>query len=60
MAALAGDHHQIFNISLENLKTDQVTEGGKELFHPRVSPDGRFIACSIIENRKEIRSGKMR
>lgn len=49
-SALDGDHMKIFSVSRTGGVPKRVSEGPGNYLHPSVSPDGRWIACSEIEN----------
>lgn len=59
-SALANEHHQIFKISLDDQQISQITNFNKELFHPQISPDGSYIACSVIKHQKDIWSAVLK
>jgi len=54
-AALAGDRMQLFLVPREGGEPSQLTRDDADLMHPRVSPDGRWIAATRMSHRKEIR-----
>ncbi len=53
-SGLAGDLLQLFSISREGGTPRQLTHDSANLLHPRVSPDGRRIACSREMQMKQI------
>lgn len=53
-AGLAGDRVQIFSVPRAGGKPVQLTHDSGNLMHPRVSPDGRWIACTRIVQSKQI------
>jgi Tol biopolymer transport system component len=53
-AALVDDHTQIFSVPAEGGTPKQLTHDGANLLHPRVSPDGRWIAVTRLLVTKEI------
>lgn len=53
-AGLAGERSQIFGISIAGGAPLQLTHDSGNLMHPRVSPDGRWIACTRIVQSKQI------
>jgi Tol biopolymer transport system component len=52
-SGLAGDTMQLFAISRGGTPT-QISRGNGNLLHPRVSPDGRWIACTRIVQSQQI------
>jgi Tol biopolymer transport system component len=53
-AGLAGDRLQIFSERRSGGKPIQLTRDSGNLMHPRVSPDGRWIACTRMIQSKQI------
>jgi hypothetical protein len=53
-AGLAGDRLQIFSERRSGGKALPLTSDSGNLMHPRVSPDGRWIACTRIIQSKQI------
>ncbi len=53
-SGLSGDNMQLFSISLSDRLSRQITHGPANLLHPQVSPDGRWIAATRVESRKEL------
>jgi dipeptidyl aminopeptidase/acylaminoacyl peptidase len=53
-AALADDRMQIFAIPRTGGAPRQLTHGDANMMHPSVSPDGRLVAASRIQWRKEL------
>jgi WD40 repeat protein len=53
-SALAGDKLQIFSIPRAGGVPVQLTHDAGNLMHPRVSPDGKWIACTRIVQSKQI------
>jgi len=53
-AGLAGDLLQIFSVPRAGGAPVQLTHDSGNLMHPRVSPDGRWIACTRIVQSKQI------
>lgn len=45
-AGLAGDRMQIFAVPRAGGPVRQLSDGNHNYLHPRISPDGRWIACS--------------
>jgi WD40 repeat protein len=49
-SALEGGHMKIFSVSRDGGRAKKISEGPPgNYLHPRVSPDGRWIACSQLE-----------
>ncbi|HKE07662.1 MAG TPA: hypothetical protein VKB48_07510 [Candidatus Acidoferrum sp.] len=49
-SALEGGHMKIFSVSRDGGPAKKISEGPPgNYLHPRVSPDGRWIACSQLE-----------
>jgi Tol biopolymer transport system component len=53
-AGLAGDRLQIFSVPRAGGAPVQLTHDSGNLMHPRVSPDGRWIACTRLVESKQI------
>jgi Tol biopolymer transport system component len=53
-SALAGDRLQLFAIPSTGGIVHQLTQGSGNLMHPRISPDGKWIACTWIVQSKQI------
>jgi Tol biopolymer transport system component len=53
-AALAGERLQLFSELRAGGDPRQLTHDSGNLMHPRVSPDGRWIACTRIVESKQI------
>jgi Tol biopolymer transport system component len=53
-SGLAGDHPQIFVIPYFGGGARQLTQDSAILLHPRISPDGKWIACTRIVESKQI------
>jgi Tol biopolymer transport system component len=53
-SALAGDHLQLFGIPSTGGIMHQLTQDSGNLMHPRISPDGKWIACTRIVQSKQI------
>jgi WD40 repeat protein len=53
-SALAGDQLQLFTVPRAGGAPRQLTHDSGNLMHPRVSPDGRWIACTRIVQSKQI------
>jgi len=53
-SALAGDRMQLFAAPRSGGAPRQLTHDAGNLMHPRVSPDGRWIACTRIVQSKQI------
>ena len=53
-AGLAGDRLQLFAKQRAGGKPLQLTHDSGNLMHPRVSPDGRWIACTRMIQSKQI------
>jgi len=59
-AALWKDHMQLFSIPSSGGKPKRITSDYGNLMHPQVSPDGRWIACTRMDQVKELRRLKLR
>jgi Tol biopolymer transport system component len=59
-AALVGTRMQIFSISRAGGVAHQLTDGQGNYLSPRVSPDGRWIACSRIETVERLQAMRIR
>ena len=53
-SALAGDRLQLFAVPRAGGAPRQLTRDSGNLMHPRVSPDGRWIACTRLVQSKQI------
>lgn len=53
-SALAGDQLQLFTVPRAGGPPRQLTHDSGNLMHPRVSPDGRWIACTRLVQSKQI------
>ncbi len=53
--ALAGNRMQIFSVPRSGGAPTQLTHDPANLMHPQVSPDGRWIACTRMDQTKELR-----
>jgi Tol biopolymer transport system component len=53
-AGLAGDRLQLFSEQRSGGKPIQLTHDSGNLIHPRVSPNGRWIACTRMIQSKQI------
>ena len=53
-SGLAGDRLQLFSVLRSGGAPRQLTHDSGNLMHPRVSPDGRLIACTRIVQSKQI------
>lgn len=53
-SALAGDRPQIFVIPSFGGAARQLSQDSATLLHPRISPDGKWIACTRIVESKQI------
>lgn len=53
-SALAGDHLQIHSVPVTGGTPAQLTRDSGNLLHPRVSPDGKWIACTRLVESKQI------
>jgi len=53
--ALAGERMQIFAVPRSGGPARQLTDDPANLMHPQVSPDGCWIACTRMDQTKEIR-----
>ena len=53
-AARVGERMQLLSIPTAGGAPSQLTHDAANVFQPRVSPDGRFIAATRIEHRREI------
>ncbi len=54
-SALADGHMQLFSISREGGEPRRLTDESASMLHPSVSPDGRWVAATRLEQRKEVR-----
>jgi hypothetical protein len=53
-SGLAGDKLQLFSVPRAGGAPTQLTHDAGNLMHPRVSPDGKWIACTRIVQSKQI------
>jgi Tol biopolymer transport system component len=53
-SGLSGDRMQIFSIARSGGTPRQLTYDSENLFHPKVSPDGRWIACTRMIKSEQI------
>jgi len=53
--ALAGNRMQIFSVPRSGGAPTRLTDDRANLMHPQVSPDGRWIACTRMDQTKELR-----
>jgi Tol biopolymer transport system component len=53
-AGLAGNRLQLFSEERSGGKPIQLTHDSGNLMHPRVSPNGRWIACTRMTQSKQI------
>jgi len=53
-SALAADHEQLFIVPSFGGVSHQLTQDSGNLLHPRLSPDGKWIACTRILESKQI------
>jgi Tol biopolymer transport system component len=53
-SGLSGDRMQIFSIARSGGAPKQLTHDSGNLFHPKVSPDGRWIACTRMIKSEQI------
>ena len=53
-AAGVGERMQLFSIPAAGGEPRQLTHDSANVFQPRVSPDGRLIAATRLEHRREI------
>jgi Tol biopolymer transport system component len=58
-SALAGETMQLFAVARAGGPPRQLTRDAASLIHPQVSPDGRWIAATRVERRKELRRMKL-
>ncbi len=58
--ALADDRMQIFSVPRSGGESTQLTHDDANLMHPQVSPDGRWIACTRMDQDKELRRKPLR
>jgi Tol biopolymer transport system component len=58
-AALEGSHMQIFSIARIGGVPHRLSDGKGNYLTPRVSPDGRWIACSQVETVETLQEMKM-
>src|SRR4029077_1204905 len=53
-SAMLDGHAQIFAIPYFGGATRQLTQDSANLFHPQISPDGKWIACTRVVESKQI------
>lgn len=53
-AARVGERMQPLSIPAVGGEPRQLTHDSANVFQPRLSPDGRFIAATLLEHRREI------
>ena len=53
-SALAGEGLQLFSVPRASGASQQLTHDSGNLMDPRVSPDGRWIACTRIVQSRQI------
>ena len=53
-SGLSGERMQIFSIARAGGTARQLTRDSANLFHPKVSPDGRWIACTRMIKSEQI------
>lgn len=58
--ALTEGQMQLFTIPWSGGEPRQLTADNANLMHPQVSPDGRWIACTRMDQSKELRRLKLR
>jgi WD40 repeat protein len=58
--ALEGDHMKIFSVPTTGGPAKKISDGPGNYLNPRVSPDGRWIASSEIENLQYLRRRALR
>jgi tricorn protease-like protein len=54
-SAAAGEDLQLFSVPRANGASQQLTHDSGNLMHPRVSPDGRWIARARIVQSRQVR-----
>jgi TolB protein len=54
-SALADDRLQLFEVARAGGTPRRITSGAASYLHPSVSPDGRWIAATKLDQRKELR-----
>ena len=58
-SALDGDRMQIFTVAISGGQPIRITDGSGNYMHPRVSPDGRWVAFSNMETLAVIRRTRL-
>ncbi len=58
-SGLSGKFMQIFSVPVTGGTPKLLTHDAATLIHPRVSPDGRWIACSRMEKTEQILRGSL-
>ncbi len=53
-AALDGDRMQIYSVSRDGTNVRRLSDGQGNLLGPRVSPDGKWIACSRLDTTQKL------
>jgi len=53
-SGLAGEDTQLFRVSRDGGAPYQLSHNSGNLMHPRVSPDGRWIACTRLVQSQQI------
>lgn len=53
-AALDGDHMQIYSVARDGTNVRRLSDGHGNLVGPRVSPDGKWIACSRVDTTQKL------
>jgi Tol biopolymer transport system component len=59
-SGLEGDHMKIFSVPRTGGPAKRISQGPGNYLNPRVSPDGRWIACSEIESVQYLRRRALR
>jgi Tol biopolymer transport system component len=59
-SALWQDQMQLFSIPSSGGRSTRITSDYGNLMHPQVSPDGRWVACTRMDQVKELRRLKLR
>lgn len=57
--SIVDNRMQLFKVSVAGGKPVQLTQDAANVLHPRVSPDGRWIAATRLVNTKQIRRVKL-
>jgi Tol biopolymer transport system component len=53
-AALDGDHMQIYSVARDGANAKRLSDGQGNLLGPRVSRDGKWIACSRVDTTQKL------